>query len=148
MKKLIAMFFCACFCLTLPNITPVAIGQDCSVDVLTDSLPKSNWFVLPGLLRIDARGFEIRDLLLTPVTIECDADEQGLFNLASVLKTGKVVQPIFGSDSAIIWQTVIVWPTWITQTGGGENETCTVTVEDCEDTGTFELNYLPFFLNE
>ena len=122
---------------------------DCSVEVIT-LLPvvKSNWFAIPQLLRIQVGGFELRDLIRTPANIECEFDQNGVLPLNSVLNTGKVVQPVIGSDTAIIWQTAIVWPTWVTQSGNAGGETCTVTVGDCGDTGTLELTYLPFFLSE
>ena len=120
---------------------------DCAIDVLVDSLPKSNWFALPLFFRIETIGIDPLNIL-TPVTIECDADGGGLFGLSSVFQTGKVIQPNFGTNTTVIWQTVIVWPSWITQSGGRELETCTVTVGDCGATDTFELSYLPFFLSE
>ena len=49
---------------------------ECSVDVVADSLPKSNWFILPLVLRIEVGGVD--DLnFTTPVTIACDADGGG-----------------------------------------------------------------------
>ena len=119
---------------------------ECVIDVLRDSLPKSNWFALPLVFRIETIGIDPLNIL-TPVTIECNADGGGLFGLSSVLQTGKVIQPPLGTNTTVIWQTVIVWPTWITQSGGRESETCTVTVGECAATDTFELSYLPFFLS-
>jgi hypothetical protein len=129
--------------LTLEECGPT----ECAVDVLVDSLPKSNWFVLPLVFRIETIGIDPLTIL-TPVTIECDADGGGPLGLGSVLQTGKVVLPNFGTNTTVIVQTVLVWPSWITQSGGREVETCTVTVDDCPATDTFDLNYLPFFLSE
>ena len=114
---------------------------DCVIDVLRDSLPKSHWFVIyPVAFRIETTGIE--DLgPLTPVTIACDADGDGALS-KSVLKTGKWIQPNFGTNTTVIWQTALIWPAWWTQSMGLESETCTVTVGDCPATDTFELNYL------
>ena len=120
---------------------------ECAIDVLVDSLPKSNWFALPLVFRIETIGIDPLTIL-TPVTIACDADGGGLFGLSSILQTGKIIQPNFGTNTTVIWQTVIVWPSWITQSGGRGSETCTVTVGECAATDTFELSYLPFFLSE
>ena len=125
------------------------IPGDCSVEVITlVPVLKSNWFVLPGLVRIQVEGFALGELLRTPVDIACEFDGNGTLPLDSVLNTGKLIQPVPGSETAIIWQSVLVWPTWITQSGGREVEACTVTVGECGDTGAFELQQLPIFLSE
>jgi hypothetical protein len=119
---------------------------ECQIDVLVDSLPKSNWFALPLFFRIETIGIDPLTIL-TPVTIACEADGGGPLGLDSVFQTGKVIIPNLGTNTTVILQTVIVWPSWITQSGGREVETCTVTVGECAATDTFDLNYLPFFLS-
>jgi hypothetical protein len=119
----------------------------CAIDVLRDSLPKSNWFVLPLAIRIETTGIDPINFT-TPVTIACDADGMGLAGLSSILPFGKFIVPSFGTNTTVIIQNVLIWPVWVTQSGGMESETCTVTVGDCAATDTFELNYLPFFLSQ
>ena len=121
--------------LTLEECGPTG----CQIDVLTDSLPKSHWVILPTLLRIETFGIDPLNMR-TPVTIECDADGMGAF--PSITQTGKIVIPSFGTNTTVIWQTGIIWPAFLTGSQGRQVETCTVTVGDCPATDTFELNYL------
>ena len=115
---------------------------DCAIDVLTDSIPKSHWYAYPGVFRIETIGIDPLTAL-TPVTIACDADgDSPIFK--SVLKTGKFIQPNFGTNTTVIWQSALIWPAWWTQSFGLESETCTVTVGDCAAADTFELTYQSF----
>jgi hypothetical protein len=111
----------------------------CVIDVLRESLPKSHWTPLPALFRIEIIGIEGLNLL-TPVTIDCAADDF----FPSITKTGKIIQPNFGTNTTVIWQTGIIWPAILTQSLDLQSETCTVTVGDCQATDTFELDYLSF----
>jgi hypothetical protein len=120
------------------TLTLEECGAECQIDVLRDSLPKSHWFFIPVLLRIETIGIE--DLnARTSVAVECDGD--GPY-FPSLLKTGKVVIPPLGTNTTVIWQTGIVLPALLTQSLELDSETCTVTVGDCAATDTFELNYL------
>ena len=112
----------------------------CTVDVLTERLPKSNLFLLYPLgIRIRTTGIELSRR--TPVNIVCGEDSEGILG-ASVLKTGRLALPILGEDTTRILQTIAIWPAWWTQSLGEESETCTVTVGDCPDKDTFDLDYL------
>ena len=116
---------------------------ECAIDVLSESIPKSHWYALPGVFRIETIGIDPLTAL-TPVSIVCDADgDSPLFK--SVLKTGKFIQPNFGTNTTVIWQSALIWPAWWTQSFGLESETCTVTVGDCPATDTFELEYRSAF---
>ena len=139
MKKFIVVFLCFGFCLTLAGIPDVAIGQECAVRVIRDTIPKSHFLVLPALIRIETAGIEPVNFL-TRVDFDCEADGDGLFN--SITTTGKVVPPNFGRTAKVIWQTAIIWPAILTGNAREESETCTVTVEGCDDTDDFELNIL------
>ena len=124
--------------LTLEECGPT----ECAIDVIPESLPKSHWTPLPAVFRIETIGIE--DLnLLTTVTIDCDSDETSPF-FPAISKTGKVVLPNFGTNTRVILQTGIIWPAVLTQSLDLESETCTVTVDGCADTDTFELEYLSF----
>jgi len=122
------------------TLTLEECGTDCRIDVLKDSVPKSHWFFTPVLLRIETFGIENLNFR-TSVTVECDGD--GPY-FPSILKTGKVVIPPLGTNTTVIWQTGIVLPAILTQSLERDSETCTVTVGDCADTDTFELDYLSF----
>jgi len=114
----------------------------CLIDVIPDTLPKSHWTFLPAVFRIETIGIE--DLTgFTPVIISCDADGDSPL-LKSVVKTGKVIQPNFGTNTTVIWQTAVIPPAWWTQSFGLESETCTVTVGNCQASDTFELKYQKF----
>ena len=139
MKKLIAVLFCVCLCSTLAGTATVAIGQECNIDVLRDTLPKSHFFALPVLMRIETFGMENVNFL-TKVDFDCEADGDGLFN--SITTTGKIVPPNFGTNTVMIWQTAIIWPAILTGNASEESETCTVTVEGCDATDDVELNIL------
>ena len=139
MKKIIIVVLCCGFCLTLAGTPNPARGQECTVRVIRDTIPKSHFLVLPALIRIETTGIETVNFL-TRVDFDCEADGDGLFN--SITTTGKVVPPNFGITAKIIWQTAIIWPAILTGNAREESETCTVTVEGCDDTGDFELNIL------
>ena len=139
MKKLIVMVLCLGFCLTLAGIPNLAIGQDCFVRVIGDTVPKSHFLALPVLIRIETIGIEPVNFL-TEVDFDCEADGGGLLN--SITTTGKVVAPNFGRTAKVIWQTAIIWPAILTGNARAESETCTVTVEGCDETDDFELNIL------
>ena len=139
MKKFMVVFLCFGFCLTLAGIPDVAIGQDCSVRVIRDTIAKSHFLVLPALIRIETTGIEPLNLF-TRVDFNCEADGDGLFN--SISTTGKVIPPNFGRTARVIWQTAIIWPAILTGNAREESETCTVTVEGCDDSDDFELNIL------
>jgi hypothetical protein len=112
----------------------------CLIDVLRDSIPKSHWYAIPAVFRIETIGIENLNFF-TPVTIECDADGDTLLS-KSVLKLGKVVLPNFGTNTTVILQAGLIWPAWWTQSLALDSETCTVTVGSCGATDTFELDYL------
>ena len=115
---------------------------ECAIDVLREDFPKSHWLVLyPVLMRIETIGMENLNLL-TPVTIECEADGNGLF--PSILKTGKVVVPNLGTNTTMIWQTALIWPAILTQNMDADREECTLTVNNgtCSASDTFELDIL------
>ena len=139
MKKLIIVIFCLSFCLTLAGTPTIVIGQDCFVRVIRDTIPKSHFLVLPALIRIETAGIEPVNFL-TRVNFTCEADGDGLLN--SITTTGKVIPPNFGATAKIIWQTAVIWPAILTGNAREESETCTVTVEGCDDTDDFELNIL------
>ena len=141
MKKLIIVIFCLSFCLTLAGTPTIAIGQECSVRVIRDTIPKSHFLVLPAFIRIETTGIEPVNFL-TRVDFNCEADGDGLFN--SITTTGRVIPPNFGTTAKIIWQTAIIWPAILTGNAREESESCTVTVEGCDDTDDFELNILSF----
>ena len=117
--------------------------SDCVINVIRDSFPKSRWLAFyPVPIRIETEGID--DLnFLTPINIKCGADEDGL--VPSILKTGKVVVPNFGTDTTVIWQTALIWPAFLTRNMNEESETCAVTVGDCQATDTFELELLNIF---
>lgn len=138
MKRIIVFLFCISLCLTLTGTVNNALGQDCDVRVIRDTLSKSHFLALPALIRIETSGFE--DLnLLTRVTFDCDADGT-LLN--SITSTGKIIIPSFGTSIEVIWQTAIIWPALLTGNFGEESETCTVTVAGCDETDDFELDIL------
>ena len=139
MKKIILGILCFGFCLTLVGTPNLAIGQECTVRVIRDPIPKSHFFVLPALIRIETTGIETVNFL-TRVDFNCEADGDGLLN--SITTTGKVVPPNFGRTAKVIWQTALIWPAVLTGNAREESETCTVTVEGCDDTDNFELNIL------
>jgi hypothetical protein len=139
MKKLIVIFLCFGFCLTLAGIPNPAIGQDCSVRVIRETIAKSHFFVLPAVIRIETTGIDPLNFF-TGVDFDCEADGDGLFN--SISTTGKLVPPNFGRTAKVIWQTAIIWPAILTGNAREESETCTVSVEGCDDTDDFELNIL------
>ena len=139
MKKLILVILCFGFCFTLVGTPNLATGQECNVTVIRNTIPKSHFLVLPTLIRIETTGIETVNFL-TRVDFRCEADGNGLFN--SITTTGKVVPPNFGKTAEIIWQTAIIWPAILTGNAREESETCTVTVEGCDDTDDFELNIL------
>jgi hypothetical protein len=114
--------------------------SECVVDVIRDSFPKSHWLAFyPVLIRIETAGIE--DLnFLTPISIKCGADENGL--VPSILQTGKVVAPNLGTNTTVIWQTALIWPAFLTRNLGEESEICAVTVGDCQSTDTFDLQLL------
>ncbi len=117
--------------------------SDCVIDVIRDSFPKSHWLAFyPVLIRIETAGIE--DLnFLTPVSIKCAADGNGL--VPSILQTGKVVAPNFGTNTTVIWQAALIWPAFLTRNMNEESEICAVTVGDCQATDTFELKLLSIF---
>ena len=117
--------------------------SDCVVDVIRNSFFKSHWIALyPVLIRIETAGID--DLnFLTPVTIKCGADDNGL--VPSILRTGKVVIPDFGTNTTVIWQTALIWPAFLTRNMNEESEICAVTIGDCQATDTFELELLSIF---
>jgi hypothetical protein len=139
MKKVILVMLCFGFCLTLAGTPDVAMGQECAVRVIRDTIPKSHFLVLPAVIRIETIGIETVNLF-TRVDFDCEADGDGLFN--SISTTGKVVPPNFGRTAKVIWQTAIIWPAILTGNAREESETCTVTVEGCGDSDDFELNIL------
>jgi len=141
MKKLIIVIFCLSFCFTLAGTPTIAIGQECSVRVIRDTIPKSHFLVLPAFIRIETTGIEPVNFL-TRVDFNCEADGDGLLN--SITTTGRVVPQNFGKTAKVIWQTAIIWPAILTGNASEESETCTVTVEGCDDTDDFELNILSF----
>jgi hypothetical protein len=114
---------------------PIPPG-DCEIDVIAESLPKSQWTPLPAVFRIETIG--ILDLnLLTPVNIVCGGDG-GLF--PSITKTGKVVLPNFGTNTKVILQTGIIWPGILTDSRDLlDSETCVVSVGGCVAIDTFQL---------
>ena len=117
--------------------------SDCVIDVIRDSFPKSHWIAFyPVLIRIETAGID--DLnFLTPVNIKCGADENDL--VPSILKTGKVLAPNFGTNTRVIWQTALIWPAFLTGNMKEESEICAVTVGDCQATDTFDLELLSIF---
>ena len=139
MKKLIVVILCFGFCLTLAETPNLAIGQECTVRVIRDTIAKSHFLVLPALIRIETTGIDPLNLF-TRVDFSCEADGDGLFN--SISTTGKVIPPNFGRTAKVIWQTALIWPAVLTGNAREESETCTVTVEGCDDTDDFELNIL------
>ena len=142
MKKIILVIVCFVFCLTLAGIPNPATGQECTVRVIRDTIPKSHFLALPALIRIETTGIENLNFL-TRVNFDCEADGEGLLN--SITTTGKVIPPNFGRTAKIIWQTAIIWPAILTGNAREESETCTVTVDGCDevdDDNDFELNIL------
>jgi hypothetical protein len=114
--------------------------SDCAIDVIRDSFPKSHWLAFyPVLIRIETAGIENLNFL-TPISIKCGADENGL--VPSILQTGKVVAPNLGTNTTVIWQTALIWPAFLTRNMGEESEICAVTVGDCQSADTFELQLL------
>ena len=139
MKRIVVVLFCISLCLTLAGTANVAIGQDCEVRVIRDTLPKSHFWGLPVLIRIETSGIE--DLnFLTRVKFNCDADGEGLLN--SITPTGKIIAPNFGASIDMIWQTVIIWPALLTGNARDDSEMCTVTVDGCDSADEVELNIL------
>jgi hypothetical protein len=115
-------------------------GQDppCDIDVFRETYPKSNWIPLQYLLRIEIGWDEITSF--TSTEIRCDSDAQ---SLPAIQKTVKVVIPPLGTTTSTeIWYGIIVWPAILTANFNGSYETCTVSVEGCEGSDTFELNIL------
>ena len=137
MKRLIILFsITVTLCLAFTN----SHGQEppCEIAVQRETYPKSNWIPLQYLLRIEIGWDEITSF--TPTEILCDSDSQ---SLPAIQKTVKVVIPPFGTtNSTEIWYGIIVWPAILTGNFNGEYETCTVSVEGCEGSVTFELNIL------
>jgi hypothetical protein len=124
-------------------------GGACAIDVLIDSRFKSNFVLLPTVLRIETVGIEPLNSL-TPVTIACESDETIIFPFltSAIFKTGTFVVPSSGTNTRVILQGGIILPVWVTGSQGRQSETCTVTVGDCQSTDSFELNYFPFPLSK
>ena len=117
-----------------------SFGQEslCEIDVFRETYPKSNWIPLQYLLRIEIGWDGINSF--TPTEILCDSDSQ---SLPAIQKTFKVVIPPFGTtNSTEIWYGIIAWPAILTGNFNGEHERCTVSVEGCEGSDTFQLNIL------
>ena len=53
-----------------------------------------------------------------------------------------VIPPLGNTTLTEIWYGIIVWPAILTGNFNGAYETCTVSVEGCEGSDTFELNIL------
>jgi hypothetical protein len=109
----------------------------CSIDVVPETLPKSHWIPLgPGIIRINT--VDVNPTSFTPVTITCDTDGMGFAPRAVPVS---LIKFVIGD---VIFQPVIVQSALATGSLEMENETCTVTVGDCKDTDTFDLQYLNF----
>jgi hypothetical protein len=138
MKRLTILFSITAATLLLAFTNSYGQEPPCEIDVQRETYPKSNWIPLQYLLRIEIGWDEITSF--TPTEIWCDSDSQ---SLPAIQKTVKVVIPPLGiSNSTEIWYGIIVWPAILTGNFNSEIETCTVSVEGCEGSDTFELNIL------
>ena len=119
----------------------------CVIDVLTDSLIKSNFTLRLAVFGIETAGIDNLSIL-TPVTVECESDGMGRFGSNAIRQLIAIPQPSFGTNTRVIWYIGITLPVSLTGIQGRQSETCTVTVGDCQSTDSFELNYRPFPLSE
>jgi hypothetical protein len=60
----------------------------------------------------------------------------------AVIPLGKIILPSLGGDTTVVIGYALILPASWTGSLGMESEICTVRVGTCDDTDTFELQYL------
>ena len=134
MKRVITLFFCISLCLTFAGMAPVAIGAECEVSLLNDTMLKSRWVPRPALMRIKTAHLAIGQD--TQVTYTSDDASEEPFK--SVIPLAKMVNRVTG----MINQLVIIMPAIATGNFDGISETVTIAVEGCENTCCCNLEIL------
>ena len=126
MKRVITLFFCIAVCLLFAGITTVAIGAECEVSLLNDTMLKARWVPRPALMRIKTAHMPIGQDTQVTYTSDCETQEP----FKSIIPLAKMVNRVNG----MINQLVIIMPASLTGNLDGMEETVTVEVEGCEQT--------------
>ena len=113
---------------TTTPVTTTTTAPSSNITVSPDSVPRSRWIMLPAILAIQGSGTNFA---------------QGSSKPAYSPDKAVIALPPLVLGPELIWQTVLVNPSWLAQAG---NQTVTVTVDSGSD--DFDIKLLPLILDE
>ena len=146
MKKLIAVVFCVC--VTALAVCPNVMAQDCSIDVVQETVLRSRWLPSVALITIEGTDTEwVSALVRDNFEITYSAEQsRDLFQLPGTF-------PFLVEASQTIRQLIILLPSWFTACCiDGSTEVMTVEVcntqTECCDEDEVVITMLPLGLDQ